>query len=77
MCEYLNTIKKQCDLYLTSNSIPIKYSQYFEKLEVYKGKLRWRWNGDFLNKEDIITLKETIELLINNPHYVGEFDGIL
>ena len=73
----IKKIKKQCELYLTANTIPIKYSHCFDKLEIYKGKLKWRWNGNFLNKEDIITLKEIIELLINNPHYVGEFNGIL
>ena len=73
----IKKIKKQCELYLTANTIPIKYSHYFDKLELYKGKLKWKWNGDFLNKEDIITLREMIELLVNNPHYVGEFNGIL
>ena len=73
----IKKIKKQCELYLTANTIPIKYSHYFDKLEIYKGKLKWKWNGDFLNNEDIITLKEMIELLVNNPHYVGEFNGIL
>ena len=73
----IKKIKKRCELYLTANTIPIKYSHCFFKLDRYKGKLKWRWNGDFLKKEDIITLKEIIELLIKNPNYIGEFDGIL
>ena len=73
----IKKIKKQCELYLTANTIPIKYSHCFNKLERYKGKLKWVWNGDFLKKEDIMMLKEIIELFIKNPHYIGEFDGIL
>ena len=72
----IKKIKKQSELYLTANTIPIKYSHCFNKLERYKGKLQCVWNGDFLKKEDIMMLKEIIELFIKNPHNIGEFDGI-
>ena len=62
----IKKIKKQCELYLTSDTIPLKYSDCFDKLKIYKGKLKWKWNGDLLIKEDVILLKEIIELLINN-----------
>ena len=72
----IKRIKKQCDLFLTCKVIPIKFSKYFDKIEKYKGKSKWHWNGDFSIEEDVRILKEIIVFLIENPNYVGDFNGI-
>ena len=72
----IKKIKKQCDLFLTGEFIPIKFSKYFNKVEKYKGKSKWHWNGDFSIKEDVEILKKTIVFLIENPNYVGDFNEI-
>ena len=72
----IKKIKKYCNLFLTDESIALKYSSYFEKIEKYQGKLNWKWNGDFLLEKDTTKLKEIIIFLIKNPTYVGEYYGI-
>ena len=72
----IKKIKKYCNLFLTDKSIPLKYSSFFEKIEKYQGKSIWKWNGDLLLKEDTIKLREIVTFLIENPTYVGEYNGI-
>ena len=72
----IKKIKKYCSLFLTDKSIPLKYSSYFEKLDRYQGRSNWVWNGDLALEEDVITLREVIVFLIENPTYVGEYYGI-
>jgi hypothetical protein len=72
----IKKIKKQCDLFLTGDFIPMKFSEYFDKVDKYKGKSKWHWNGNFSIEEDVKNLKKIIMFLIENPNYVGDFNGI-
>ena len=72
----IKRIKKQCDLFLTSEFIPIKFSKYFNKVSKYKGKSKWHWNGNLFIDKDIQKLKEIITFVLENPNYVGDFNGI-